>query len=116
MSLAMQNCLWDILETEAFERYFINDAEKPAFLILHKCNPLAYGSFELFMNHVARLGRFKTHKEAIKRLDEAISTANIPIRVYKQKKGSFLRYGKKQLYATIEPILPLKPRKVGEEQ
>ena len=67
MTLAMQDCLWSILETEAFERYFINDAEKPAFLILHKYNPLTHGSFELFMNNVARLRRFKTHKEAIEK-------------------------------------------------
>lgn len=109
MSLALQDCLWDILETEAFERYFINDAEKPAFLILHKFNPLTHGSFELFMNHVSRLCRVKTHKKAIERLDYMLSTANIPIRVFIQKEKG-LRYGEKQLYATIDPSLPKKPK------
>lgn len=112
MCLALQDTLWDILETEAFERYFINNAEKPAFLILHKWNLLSRGGFELLMNYVARLGRFKTHKEAIARLDQAISTAIIPISVYKQKRRGFLKYGKKQLYATVDPT---KPRKAKEE-
>lgn len=107
MSLALQDCLWDILETEAFERYFINDAEEPGFLILHKYNPLIHGSFELYMNHVTRLARVKTHKKAVERLNDILRTAKIPMRVYVQKKkGS--RYGNKVLYATIDPRLPIK--------
>jgi len=109
MTLALQDCLWDILESEACERYFIGDAEKPAFLILDKWNPLANNSFELYMNHVSRLGRFKTHKKTIEALDAVLSTANHKIHVFKQKKRGMASFGKKILYATIDPNLPKKP-------
>lgn len=109
MTLALQDCLWDILESEAFERYFINDAEKPAFLILHKWNPLANRAFVLYMNHVSRLCRVKTHRETIEKLDRMLSTAKVKIHVFKQKKKG-LTFGKKILYATIDPSLPIKPK------
>ena len=110
MTLALQDCLWDILESEAFERYFIGDAEKPAFLILNKYNPLANGAFELYMNHVSRLGRFKTHKKAIAKLDTVLSSAVKRIHVFKQTKKGIANFGKKVLYATIDPKLPTKPK------
>jgi len=109
MSLALQDCLWDILESEACERYFIGDAEKPAFLILDKWNPLANNAFELYMNCVSRLGKFRTRKQAIERLDAVLSTANHKICVFKQKKIGIASFGKKILYATIDPNLPKKP-------
>lgn len=112
MTLALQDCLWDLLESEAFERYFINDAEKPAFLILHKYNPLSHGSFELFMNHVSRLCRVKTQKQVIEKLDKILSSATIKITVFKQKKKGLASFGKKELYATVDPSLPVKPEHV----
>lgn len=105
-SLDLQDCLWDILETEAYERYFMDNAEKPAFLILHKWHPLTNRSFELYMNHVSRLARCKSHKEIIARLDKTLSTAKKPIRVYIQKKKG-VSYGEKKLYATVNPNLPI---------
>jgi len=107
MTLILQDCLWGILETEADERYFIDDAEKPAFLILGKYNPLTHRSFELYMNNVSRLARCKRYKEIIARLDKILSTAKKPIRVYIQKKRG-LSYGKKKLYLTVNPNLPEK--------
>ena len=106
MTLTLQDCLWDILETEASERYFIDDAEKPAFLILNRHNPLSHGYFELYMNHVSRVARCKNHKEIIAKLDKILSTARKPIRVYLQKRKG-LSYGDKKLYATIDPNLPI---------
>lgn len=108
MILALQDWLWDILESEAFERYFIGDAEKPAFLILNKNNPLSNGAFELYMNSVSRLGRFKTHKKAVEKLDTVLSSAIKKIHVFKQRKKGIANFGKKILYATIEPTLPIK--------
>ena len=106
MTLALQDTLWDILESEAYLRFFINDAEKPAFLLLHKWNPISCGGFELYMNHVTCLGKFKSEKKALARLDEAISNAKIPIRVHIQKKKGFVGFGKKKLYATVDPTKP----------
>jgi len=79
---ALKDCLWDILESEACEKFFINDAEKPAFFILSKYNPLSHGNFELYMSNVAKLGDFKTQKEAREKLKTVIATAKHPIRVY----------------------------------
>lgn len=110
MTLALQDCLWDILESEAFERYFIGDAEKPAFLILNKYNPLSNGAFELYINYVARLGRFQTHKKAVEKLDMVLSGATKKIHVFKQRQMSMAKFDKKVLYATIDPTLPIKPR------
>lgn len=107
MCLALQDSLWEILETEACERYFINEAKKPAFLLLNKYNPLTHGSFELYMNYVSRIAKVKTRKEAIQRLDDMLRTATIPMTVYVQKKKG-LSYGEKQIYATINPNLPIK--------
>ena len=107
MCLALQDYLWEILETEACERYFINEAEKPAFLLLHKHNPLTHGSFELYMNHVSRIAKVKTRQKAIQRLDDMLRTARTPMTVYVQKKKG-LTYEGKKLYATIDPKLPIK--------
>ena len=102
MTLAMQDCLWDILESEASERYFINDAEKPAFLLLDKWNPLSHGGYELYMNHVCLLCRVKSKKQALAKLDKMLETARIPLTVWKETK----RGGKTKrvLYATLEKL------------
>lgn len=107
MCLALRDVVWDILETEACTRYFINEAKKPAFLLLHKFNPLTQGSFELYMNHLSRIAKVKTRKEATQRLDDMLCTTRMPITVHIQKKKG-CGYGPKQVYATINPNLPIK--------
>ena len=86
MTESMTDLLYDILESEACEKYYINNAEKPAFLVLSKWNPLSHGKFELYMNRVARLGEFKTKKELIAKLLQVMSTANKPKKFYKVDK------------------------------
>lgn len=105
---ALQDCLWDILESEACERYFIGDAEKPAFLLLSKHNLLTHNSYELFMTHVSRLGKYGTRKKAVEKLDMMLSTATKKIHVFRQTKRGIASFSKKVLYATIEPSLPKK--------
>ena len=102
---ALANCLWEILESEAWGRFFIDDAEKPAFLILHRHNPFSSGKFELLMNHVGRLGEFNSLKKTLEALDKVLSTATKPKRIYHQKKKGY-GYGEKKRYATIRPDLP----------
>ena len=105
MNLAMNDCLWDILESEASERYLINNAEKPAFLLLDKWNPLSHGGYELYMNHVGLLCRVKSKKQALLKLDKMLETARIPMKVWKETKWGFKT--KRVLYATLEKVKEL---------
>jgi len=98
MSEFEQNLIWELLESEACERYFIDDAEKPAFLLLSKHNPLSHGGFELYMNYVARLGRFSSMKKAEDKLREVISKARRPLKVFKVSKWG-RKKGKRQFFA-----------------
>ena len=91
----MQDLVWDILETEACEQYFIDSAKKPAFLLLSKFNPLAHGKFELYMNHVAKIGDFTSKKKAEDKLKEAIAKAKKPIKVYKVSRWAFKKSKRK---------------------
>lgn len=86
MSNTLQNCLWDILESEACEKYYIDDAELPGFLVLSKWNLLSHGGFELYMNRLSRLGRYRTKKELREKLRFVFSTAKKPLSYYKVDK------------------------------
>jgi len=100
MSLEAE-ALWDILESEACERYYINDAEKPAFLLLSKWNPLSHGAFEVYMNHIGSIGKFAKKKDAILRLTEGMRTAKKPMTFYKVDKFG-RKQGRKQLFAKAD--------------
>ena len=86
MTLATQELIWEILESEACEQYYIDDAKKPAFLLLSKYNPLSHGGFELYMNNVTILGRFKSQKKAEERLIDMLQTTRKSIKVWKVSK------------------------------
>ena len=86
MTVATQELLWEILESEACEQYYIDDAQKPAFLLLSKYNPLSHGGFELYMNSVSLIGRFKSQKKAEERLRQGISTAKKSMKIWKVSK------------------------------
>lgn len=102
----MQDLLWDILESEACSQYYIDDAEKPAFLLLSKYNPLSHGGFELYMNNVALLGRFSSQKKAEDKLRTVISKANRPLKVFKVNKWGSHK-GKRQFFADSIPQRPV---------
>jgi len=101
MTFAETELLWSILESEACEQYFIGNAEKPAFLLLSKWNPLSHGGFEVYMNSVALLGRFKTEKEAHEKLKQVMATAKKPLIFYKVDKFG-RKQGTKQLFARAD--------------
>jgi len=86
MTEAEQKIIWDILESEAWEKYYIDDAERPAFLMLHKYSPLSGGGFELYINSLARVGAFRFEKEARERLLKIMSKANKSVKYYRQSK------------------------------
>jgi hypothetical protein len=101
MNFAMAEALWDILESEACEQYYIDNAEKPAFLLLSKWNPLSHGAFELYMNSIGSLGKFKTKTQAIEHLKEVMRTAKKPLSFFKVDKFG-RKSGKKRLFAKAD--------------
>ena len=88
---------WELVESEAYEKYYINDAPEPGILILHKNHFLSDGKFTLLLNHVGIISQTKTEKEIQEKLLELLNKATIHIKVFKISKIG--RYkGKKVLF------------------
>ena len=65
--------LWEILETEAPIKFYIGNCERPAFLLFPKHHWAASKSkVALYMNSVAKIGDFRSIKEALEFLKEKI--------------------------------------------
>ena len=99
MTLATRELIWEILESEACEQYFIDVAERPAFLLLSKHNPLSHGGYELYMNSVAILGRFSSQKKAEERLRAVLSTAKKSMKIWKVSRWKSRK--KRTLFAEV---------------
>jgi hypothetical protein len=104
----MNTILWELMEMEAPEKFFINGAEQPGFLLFPKYSYLTLNNkVSLYMNGVGLIANFKTEKQAKERLKQIVETANFPTRVYQvSKTGS--RRGKRILFAenTIQRVEP----------
>ena len=76
--------LWEILEMEAPIKFYIDDAEKPAFLLFPKYHWASSKSHvTLYMNSVAKIGEFRSTKAALEFLRNIIENhATKPIKVY----------------------------------
>lgn len=98
---ALQDAVWDFLEMEACEQYYLNDKQKPAFLVLSKFNPFSRGGYELYMNHVTVLARCRTKKELFERFKKTLETSKTPLTVWKMEKHG-RKKGKRQRFASIE--------------
>jgi len=90
MSEGVSKILWDLLESEARERFFIDAAPEPAFLI-------SWGIFSpkgkctLYLNTVGAINSFPSLKKAEERIKELVESARTPIKVYKGiKRGHLL--------------------------
>ncbi len=92
----MSTFLWDLIISEASERYFVGDAPEPAFLI---CRGIfsPKGKWTLYMNSISEIGHFTSLKGAENHLREIVSRAKKPLSLFKQT-----RKGKKVLFATKE--------------
>jgi len=83
----MSEIVWDLLESNASERYFVDGAEEPAFLIGR--GPWAInGCWTLYMNHVAALGSFTSLGKARERLLEMIRGAKKTVKVFRETRRS----------------------------
>ena len=74
--------LWEAAEVMAIQKYYINDADHPALLVMwHK------GKYNLQVNKVGLIGAYKSEKLLKDRIIELIKTANYPIKLYRWKNG-----------------------------
>ena len=87
------NALWSLIASEASERFYVNDAQEPAFLICRGAfSPK--GPWTLYMNSISELGSFSSREKAFEKLREIVSKAKLPVKVYRESHG-----GKKILFA-----------------
>jgi hypothetical protein len=79
----MTEIVWDLLESNASEKYFVDGAEEPAFLIGR--GPWAInGDWTLYMNHVTAIGSFTSLGKARERLLEMIRGAKKTVKVFRE--------------------------------
>ena len=78
-----QEIVWDLIESEADELYYIDESEGPAFILLHRYNPLTRDSFHLYMNHVTRIISTRSEKEVRENLVKALNSTTKRIKVFK---------------------------------
>jgi len=82
-----EELIWSILESEAPEKFYINDAKKPAFLYFPKWHHFAWEKkHTIYMNSIGLLGTFRSRRKAFAKLREIIETANEPVKVYRVSK------------------------------
>lgn len=86
----MNQFLWDLIVSEAAERYFVGDAPEPAFLICR--GPFSpHGKWTLYMNSINEIASFTSLTKAEGRLKEIVAKAKSPVSVFKQtRKGRTL--------------------------
>jgi hypothetical protein len=98
--------LWDLLELEAPEKFFVDGKESPAFLLFPKWHFASTKSYcSLYLSRVGLIGRYSSMKKALARLREIVENANFAVKVYQVSKHG-RRRGKRRLFAenTVERI------------
>lgn len=95
----MNQVLWELLEMEAPQKFYVNRKESPAFLLFPKWHFASTKTqHSLYMNRVGLIGRFTSEKKALERLKQIVESANFPLRLYKVTKFGRKR-GKRILFA-----------------
>jgi len=98
--------LWELLELEAKDKFYVGNRENPAFLLFPKYSPLCMDKkVTLYMNGVGLIDTFKSEKAALERLKQIIENANFAVQVYKVSKYGRQK-GKRVLFAenTVDRI------------
>jgi len=98
---AKTEMLYDILESEAVEKYYIDDASKPAVLLLQGI--LTNGTWHVYMNMVTRIIRTRKEKEARSKIEEIFNKTTKQIKVYKVSTVG-RKQGKRILHGEYKPI------------
>jgi hypothetical protein len=80
---AMSSLLWDLMETEAPDKFFVGDAERPGFLLFPRYHFLAHENrWTLYLNSVGLIDTFSTMEEALERLRQIVATARASVKVF----------------------------------
>ena len=89
----MSEILWELMEMEAPEKFYVDEKEHPAFLIFPKYHYLCLDTkkHNLYLNGVGLIASFETRKALFERLKQIVENANFPIKVYQVSK-----FGKKR--------------------
>lgn len=84
----MNNILWEIMEMEAVEKFFVDGKEKPAFLYFPRYHYLSAQKTKhsLYMNTVGLISTFSSKKKTFTRLREIVENANFPLRLNQESK------------------------------
>jgi len=95
----MNKFLWELMELEAPNKFFVGGREEPAFLLFPKYHYLSQNNkHTLYLNGVGLINTFTSEKKALERLKQIVENANFPIRVYKVSKHG-RKQGKRILFA-----------------
>lgn len=90
----MNNILWDLLESEAREKYFIGSSEKPAFLISQGVWA-TQDHYSLYMNNVCCVGSLTSREKAREKIRQIVATARVPIRLFRETRRGKVLFAEK---------------------
>jgi len=96
--------LWELLEEEAPQKFYVDGKENPAFLLLPRGHWASSKSMHtLYLNSISVIDTFTSEKKALERLTQIVENANFAVRVYRVVKYGRNR-GKRILFAenTVE--------------
>lgn len=93
---AKTEAVFDIIENEALEKYYIDDAPQPAVFLLN--GMLTNGVWHVYINMLTRVIRTRKEKEARAKIEEIFNSTTKNIKVYKistmgRKKGKRTLHG-----------------------
>lgn len=91
--------LWELLEMEAPQKFYMDGKDHPAFLLFPKFHWASSKSMHtLYMNGVGVINTFTSERKALARLVGIVEEANFPVRVYRLSKTGRSK-GKRILFA-----------------
>ena len=98
---AKTEAAFDLLESEALEKYYVDDAPAPAVLLLNGI--LTNGVWHVYLNMVARVTRTRSEKEARSKIEDIFNSTTKKIKVFKVSTTGRKR-GKRILHGEYKPI------------
>ena len=76
--------LWELLEMEAPEKFYVGGSEHPAFLYFPRQSWASRdGKHTLYMNGVGLIATFTSRKKALERLKAIVESAYFPVRLHR---------------------------------
>lgn len=84
---SLENDLYELMISDAKERYYINEAEKPAWIILDKYSILTSqkSCFQLWFDTM-HCWRFRRLSECHDKIREMVQKAKVPMKVWRKTK------------------------------